>query len=438
MRGRDVVSQRSSPSRPAASDGDAATPANAPASVRDSGRAAGRVRRRGASSCARGCAAGTGCATSRQRPSARPAPARPASSAARQSGPAGSTPAPPAHAPRRRRRPRLRPPSGLQRGAGAQHAAVPSHTRSEPRPNGRRSPASARCCAPCQRQQPEGRQSEPAQTHDEYENVKTTGSDCSGSERPGWRQSRPIAKKSEDSLTLHDQRHARSTIAATFFSLLRPCRLLTSPISARFFGGGPRVPARRGRRHAARPRRSADRGSRRWRDALDRLTAQSFDVVFCDIAMPQLNGPGLMAELARRGDPGLRATAPARVWMTAQDADILDSHQRLAESSACVPSRAEQSRWSRPSWPASWPRPRTAMAHGRTRQRPTMPPCSPPYPMASASCSEPQFALATDRLAGPRRCAAGAIPRWATCRRTISSPGLEMLERRRPHPLPGD
>ncbi|MNT30104.1 hypothetical protein D3C72_1658820 [compost metagenome] len=84
---------------------------------------------------------------------------------------------------------------GLQRGAGAQHQ---QRTQPHPQRATTKRPAvagkRARCCAPCQRQQPEGRQSEPAQTHDEYENVKTTGSDCSGSERPGWRQSRPIAK----------------------------------------------------------------------------------------------------------------------------------------------------------------------------------------------------------------------------------------------------
>jgi len=67
-------------------------------------------------------------------------------------------------------------------------------------------------------------------------------------------------------------------------------------------------------------------------EAVRLLAAQPFDAVFCDISMPVLDGPGVMAELARRGDRAFAEGAPVWVWMTALDADILDSHRTLAET----------------------------------------------------------------------------------------------------------
>lgn len=66
------------------------------------------------------------------------------------------------------------------------------------------------------------------------------------------------------------------------------------------------------------------------REAADRLAAEPFDVVLCDIEMPVVNGPELVAELGRRGAAALAGTPPVWVWMTVLADDILDSHRDLA------------------------------------------------------------------------------------------------------------
>ncbi|CAG2140428.1 Sensor histidine kinase RcsC [Cupriavidus campinensis] len=217
-------------------------------------------------------------------------------------------------------------------------------------------------------------------------------------------------QKSEDSLTLHDQRPRGSTIAATLLSApLSVAASLTSPISAlrillvEDHAFQRAVAADMLRALGAVQIVEAENGT----DALDRLTAQSFDVVFCDIAMPQLNGPGLMAELARRGDRAFAATAPAWVWMTAQDADILDSHQRLAEALGLRAVHALR----KPLEPAELAGILAEAAHGDGARPDAATPDDATLlaavPDGFHIVLQPQFALATGRLAG-----AEALCRW--------------------------
>lgn len=67
-------------------------------------------------------------------------------------------------------------------------------------------------------------------------------------------------------------------------------------------------------------------------EAMAMLAASPFDVVLCDIEMPVINGPQLMAELARRGSGAFAGASPVWVWMTLLADDILASHRDLAET----------------------------------------------------------------------------------------------------------
>lgn len=66
------------------------------------------------------------------------------------------------------------------------------------------------------------------------------------------------------------------------------------------------------------------------REASAILATEPFDVVLCDIEMPDGNGPELIADLHQRHERAFAGVPPVWVWMTALADDILDSHRDLA------------------------------------------------------------------------------------------------------------
>ncbi|WP_432260026.1 EAL domain-containing response regulator [Cupriavidus sp. TMH.W2] len=72
----------------------------------------------------------------------------------------------------------------------------------------------------------------------------------------------------------------------------------------------------------------ADNGTQ----AAEVLAREPFDVVLCDIEMPDGNGPELIAQLHRRGQHAFAGAPPVWVWVTALAEDILDSNRGLAHA----------------------------------------------------------------------------------------------------------
>ncbi|WP_062794296.1 EAL domain-containing response regulator [Cupriavidus metallidurans] len=66
------------------------------------------------------------------------------------------------------------------------------------------------------------------------------------------------------------------------------------------------------------------------REAEQALREQAFDLVLCDIDMPNCNGPELMARLTRDREHAFFGTPPTWAWTSSLAPDILDSHRAFA------------------------------------------------------------------------------------------------------------
>ncbi|MDF3834774.1 EAL domain-containing response regulator [Cupriavidus basilensis] len=68
------------------------------------------------------------------------------------------------------------------------------------------------------------------------------------------------------------------------------------------------------------------------REAIEALGRWCFDIVLCDIDLPDLNGPELMQELRRLASYGSLGEAPVWVWISAMAEDIIYSHAGIAST----------------------------------------------------------------------------------------------------------
>ena len=69
-------------------------------------------------------------------------------------------------------------------------------------------------------------------------------------------------------------------------------------------------------------------------EAIRLMKEHGFDLVFCDIGMPNVDGPQFIVQYVEqaRNAPGLRRQFPMLVWVSVLGAGMLESHIRLARS----------------------------------------------------------------------------------------------------------
>lgn len=146
-------------------------------------------------------------------------------------------------------------------------------------------------------------------------------------------------------------------------------------------------------------------------EAIQALGQRPFDVVLCDICMPDCNGPELIADLMNRGRGAFAGRAPMWVWLSNVTPDVLDSHRTLASGNVFPRVHALkkplQSEALRLVLQEAVDLPRDASAEPRLRPAPHELQDLAAHPEALRVMLQPQFSLAAGTLAG-----AEALCRW--------------------------
>ncbi len=65
-------------------------------------------------------------------------------------------------------------------------------------------------------------------------------------------------------------------------------------------------------------------------EAIQALRQRGFDLVLCDIRMPDCNGPELIGKLLNLGRDAFSGSPPVWVWVSKMPSDVLESHKAMA------------------------------------------------------------------------------------------------------------